>query len=78
MSFLSHFKKVFNREKHLTVSFYLTGGNRVDVTGVKKLETTRAPDGSFASYTIEWHPGQQPAFTSFALNHITAITAYKD
>ena len=78
MSFLSRFKKVFNREAHITVTFYLQGGQQVTTTGVKKLTTSRTAEGGFASYSIEWHTGYHPSFFSLTLPHISAITAYED
>lgn len=62
----------------LIVTFYLLGGQEVVASGVKKVETTRAPDGSFSSYQIEWHEGRMPRFFSFSLNHISAITAIEE
>lgn len=62
----------------LIVTFHLLGGQKVVTSGVKSVQTTKAADGSFASYHIEWNEGKAPRFFSLALNHISAITAIEE
>lgn len=76
-SMLSSFTKVFNREQHLTVTFYLRGGSAVTTHGVKEVKITKTNEGNFNSYAIEWYEGQKPALFSVALDHIDAIVAEK-
>jgi hypothetical protein len=69
---------LFKSEPSLKVTFYLRGGQEVTTTGVKELSTTKARDGGFASYSIEWHEGKKPVFFSLTLDHISAIVAVKE
>lgn len=78
MSILSKFKQVFNREQHLEVTFFMTGGQAITTTGVKEITTTKTGEGGFASYRITWHEGHQPPMFSLALDHIVAIVAEKE
>ena len=78
MSILSKFKQVFNREEHLEVTFFMTGGQAITTTGVKEITTTKTGEGNFASYSIAWHDGHKPSVFTFALDHIVAIVAVKE
>lgn len=78
MNFL---RKVFfgpqNQKDHLTVTFHLLGGQSVTTHHVQLVETTKTPQGGFASYSIVWHDGYKPSFFSLSLDHISAIEAHK-
>jgi len=61
------------QKDHLTVRVYLIGGQEINVYHVKSLETTKTPEGGFASYKIMWHDGFKPTYFSLTLDHISAI-----
>jgi len=62
----------------LCVQFYMKGGQIVSVHGVKKLTVSKAAEGGFASYSIEWHVGFKPALLSLTLDDISAIHATEE
>lgn len=75
---LQFFKFIFtgptSQKDHLTVSFYLTGGQIVQTHHVKLIETKKTAEGGFGSYKIVWHAGFEPKYFSLTLDHISAIT----
>ncbi len=76
-SMLRSFTRIFNREQHLTVTFYLNGGSSVSTHGVKEVKITKTNEGNFHSYAIERYDGYKPALFAVALDHISAVIAEK-
>lgn len=67
--------KLANTDTSLTVTFFMTSGERVVTRGVSNLEIQKTNEGGVSSYKIEWLEGRKPAFFSLTLDHISAIVA---
>jgi hypothetical protein len=60
--------------KPVVYVFHMRSGQSIKVRNIKHVVTTDNPNGSFASYEIQWVPGKSPIFFSLSLPDLIAIT----
>ena len=65
-------------EPSFRVTFYMSGGQEIVMTGVKEITVSKTNAGGFASYSIIWHEGRKPALFSITLDHISAVHAEQE